>query len=86
MAARGLSDRGEGDLGRNIAPTKLQGQFNPGPMPSISLKGVSINGRSSVPHQEAVTSAQSDAQNALNQDRIPRGYRNAVKGYFDDLQ
>jgi len=86
MAARGHTDRGEGKLGDNIAPTKLQGQFNPGPMPSITLKGVSIKGTSTVQYQQAVDTAQSEAQSALNQDQIPRSYRGTVKGYFDDLK
>ncbi|MGE3311569.1 MAG: hypothetical protein AB7O66_16505 [Limisphaerales bacterium] len=86
VAARGITDRGDGKLSENIAPTKLQGQFTPGPMPSIPLRGVSITGNSSVQYQEAVDAAQSDAQSALSQDQIPRSYRGAVKGYFDDLQ
>lgn len=86
MAARGHTDRGEGSLSKNVAPTKLQGQFSPGPMPSITLKGVSITGQSSVPYQQAVEAAQTEAQSALNQDQIPRAYRGAVKGYFDDLK
>ncbi len=86
MAPRGLTDRGDGRLSPNVLPTKLTGQFTPGQMPAITLKGVSIKGQSSVQYQEAVTAAQSDAQSALNQDRVPRAYRGAVKGYFDDLQ
>lgn len=86
MAGRGHTDRGEGQLSKNVAPTKLQGQFSPGPMPSITLKGVSITGTSTVQYQEAVGTAQSEAQSALNQDQIPRAYRGAVKGYFDDLK
>ncbi len=86
MAGRGHTDRGEGELSKNIAPTKLQGRFTPGPMPSITLRGVSITGTSTVQYQEAVDTAQSDAQSALNQDQIPRSYRGAVRGYFDDLK
>ncbi|MCC7377642.1 MAG: hypothetical protein IT581_23475 [Verrucomicrobiales bacterium] len=86
MAARGHTDRGDGQLSANAMPTKLRGQFNPGPMPSITLKGVSIKGESTVGYQQAVDAAQSDAQSALNQDQVPRAYRNAVKGYFDDLK
>ena len=44
-------------------------------MPSITLKGVSIKGQSGVTYQEAVTTAQSDAQSALNQDQVPRAYQ-----------
>lgn len=86
MDPRGHTDRGDGRLGDNLAPTKLTGQFSPGQMPAITLKGVSIKGQSSVQYQEAVDAAQSDAQSALNQDRVPRAYRGAVKGYFDDLK
>jgi chemotaxis protein histidine kinase CheA len=84
---RGLTDRGDPQLADNLAPTKLHGQISPGgPMPSISLKGVSIKGQSSVSYQEAATAAQSDAQSALNQDQVPRAYQGAVKNYFDDLK
>ncbi|MCC6232573.1 MAG: hypothetical protein IT580_08010 [Verrucomicrobiales bacterium] len=84
--ARGHTDRGDGQLSANALPTKLRGQFNPGPMPSINLKGVSLKGESTVPYQQAVDAAQSDAQSALNQDKVPRAYRGAVKDYFDDLK
>jgi len=85
--ARGQTDRGEPQLADGLAPTRLHGQISPGgPMPSISLKGVSIKGQSSVNYQEAVSAAQSDAQNALNQDQVPRAYQGAVRDYFDDLK
>lgn len=84
---RGLTDRGDPQLADNLAPTRLHGQISPGtPMPSITLKGVSIKGQSSVGYQEAVTAAQSDAQSALNQDQVPRAYQGAVRDYFDDLK
>jgi polyhydroxyalkanoate synthesis regulator phasin len=84
---RGLTDRGDPQLADNLAPTKLHGQITPGsPMPSISLKGVSIKGQSSVSYQEATTAAQSDARSALNQDQVPRAYQGAVKDYFDDIK
>jgi hypothetical protein len=84
---RGLTDRGDPQLADNLAPTKLHGQIAPGsPMPSITLKGVSIKGQSGVSYQEAVSAAQSDAQSALNQDQVPRAYQGTVKDYFDDLK
>jgi polyhydroxyalkanoate synthesis regulator phasin len=82
---RGLTDRGDPQLADNLSPTKLHGQITPGsPMPSITLKGVSIKGASSVAYQEAMTAAQSDAKNALNHDQVPRAYQGAVRDYFDD--
>jgi polyhydroxyalkanoate synthesis regulator phasin len=84
---RGLSDRGNPQLADNLSPTKLHGQITPGsPMPSITLKGVSIKGQSSVAYAEAATAAQSDAKSALNQDQVPRAYQGAVRDYFDDLK
>ncbi len=85
--SRGLTDRGAGDLPAGLTPTKVKGQFTPGSqMPSITLKGVSIKGRSTVAIQEAVTAAQSEAQAALSQEQVPRAYQNAVKDYFGDLK
>jgi len=55
-------------------------------MPSIPLKGVSIKGTSRVQVEEAMKAAQTDAQAALNQDKVPRAYQNQVKNYFDDLK
>ena len=55
-------------------------------MPSISLKGVSIKGQSQVSFEESATAAQSDAQSALSQEKVPRAYQGAVKGYFNDLK
>jgi hypothetical protein len=84
---RGLTDRGDPQLSDNLAATKVHGQITPGgPMPAITLKGVSIKGQSAVNYTEAVQAAQSDAQSALNQDQVPRAYQGAVRDYFDDLK
>ena len=84
---RGLTDRGQGELSDALRPTKVKGQFKPGgQMPSITLKGVSIKGQSKVAYEEAATAAQSDAQSALSQEKVPRAYQGAVKDYFDDLK
>jgi chemotaxis protein histidine kinase CheA len=84
---RGQTDRGAGDLPPGLTPTKVKGQFTPGSqMPSITLKGVSIKGQSTVAFQQAVTAAQSEAQAALSQEQVPRAYQGAVKDYFDDLK
>ena len=83
---RGLTDRPD-DLNPNLMPDKVKGQMAPGgSMPSITLKGVSIKGNSTVKFEEAAASAQQDAQSALNQDHVPRPYQNAVRDYFDDLK
>jgi uncharacterized protein with von Willebrand factor type A (vWA) domain len=83
----GHSDRGEGELSDALKPTKVKGQFKPGgQMPSITLKGVSIKGQSKVAYEESATAAQSDAQSALSQEKVPRAYQGAVKDYFDDLK
>ena len=84
---RGQTDRGEGTLNDALKPTKVKGQFSPGgQMPSITLKGVSIKGQSKVAYEEAAAAAQSDAQSALSQEKVPRAYQGAVKDYFDDLK
>jgi len=85
--ARGHTDRGPGELSEALQPTKVKGQFSPGgQMPSITLRGVSIKGQSKVAYEEAVATAQSDAQSALSQDKVPRAYQGAVKDYFGDLK
>lgn len=74
-------------LSPDLAPTKVKGQFSSGaPMPSITLPGVSIKGTSHIQFEEAATAAQSDAESALSQDKVPRAYQGAVKDYFDDLK
>ena len=71
----------------NLTPTKVKGQFTPGgQMPSITLKGVSIKGQSNVKYEEAVTAAQTEAQSALSQEKVPRAYKGSVRDYFDDLK
>jgi polyhydroxyalkanoate synthesis regulator phasin len=83
---RGLTDR-DSSVPDNVSATKLKGQIQPGgPMPSITLKGLSIKGESRVAYAEAVQSAQSDAQSALSQEQVPKAYRNSVRDYFDDLK
>lgn len=87
LAPRGHSDRGAGAARDDLTPTRVRGQFSPGgPMPSITLKGVSIKGTSTVQYQEAVTAAQSEAEAALSQEKVPRAYQGAVRDYFDDLK
>jgi chemotaxis protein histidine kinase CheA len=87
MDARGISDRGDAQLADSLVPTKVRGQINPGgPMPSITLRGVSIKGQSKVDFTEMTTAAQSEAQAALSQDQVPRAYQGAVRDYFDDLK
>jgi len=87
MDPRGLTDREQSDLTDRLKPDKVRGQFSPGgQMPSITLKGVSIKGTSHVQYEEAVATAQSDAQSALSQQKVPRAYQGAVRDYFDDLK
>ena len=50
------------------------------------LKGVSLKGESKVAYEEAAAAAQSDAQAALSQEKVPRAYQGAVKDYFDDIK
>jgi hypothetical protein len=86
MDARSRNDK-DGALADNLVATKVKGQMTPGgPMPSITMKGVSIKGQSKVDVKEMVGAAQSDAQGALSQDQVPRAYKGAVKDYFDDLK
>src|SRR5580765_7669886 len=85
--SRGHTDRGQGELSDALKPTKVKGQFSPGgQMPSITLKGVSIKGQSKVQYEEAAAAAQSEAQSALSQEKVPRAYQGAVKDYFDDIK
>jgi len=87
MDARGNTDRGGSIVPDDLVSSRIKGKVKPsGPMPSITLRGVSITGNSNVQFQEAVTAAQSDARNALNQDKVPQAYRNSVRDYFDDLK
>lgn len=87
VAAKGFSDRGDGELVEGTTPTKVRGQMSPGGnMPSITLKGVSIKGQSKVDYSQAVVSAQTDAQSALSEQKVPRAYQGAVRDYFDDLK
>jgi hypothetical protein len=87
MEGKGVTDRGPGELSDALKPTKVQGKFSPGgQMPSITLKGVSIKGQSKVAFEETATAAQSDAQSALSQEKVPRAYQGAVKDYFDDIK
>ena len=87
MDAQGNTDRGAGKVPDDMVSTRIKGKINPkGSMPSITLRGMSIKGSSKVQFQEAITAAQSDARNALNQDKVPRSYRDSVRDYFDDLK
>ena len=83
---RGLTER-DASLNSALTPTKVKGKFSAGDrMPSISLPGVSIKGTSHVQFEEAATAAQTAADSALSQDKVPRSYQGPVKDYFDDLK
>jgi hypothetical protein len=83
----GRSTKKDGSLPDNLVATKVKGQMTPGgPMPSITMKGVSIKGQSKVDYKEMVGAAQSEAQGAISQDQVPRAYKGAVKDYFNDLK
>jgi hypothetical protein len=83
---RGLTER-DPSLNPALTPTKVKGQFAPGDrMPSITLPGVSIKGTSKIQFEEAAAAAQSEADSALSQDKVPRNYQGPVKDYFDDLK
>ncbi len=86
MDPRGHTDRGQAELANGMVPTKVKGNFSPGgPMPSITLKGLSIKGESRVNIEEAITAAQGEAQSALSQQKVPRAYQQSVRDYFDDF-
>ncbi len=73
--------------GAPLSPTKIRGQFSQGgQMPSISLKGVGIKGQSTVGYEQAAEAAQSEADSALSQEKVPRSYRESVKNYFDEIR
>ena len=83
---RGQTER-DASLNSALTPTKVKGKFSPGDrMPSITLPGVSIKGTSKIKFEEAATAAQSEADSALSQDKVPRAYQGPVKDYFDDLK
>lgn len=85
--AKGVTDRGDPKITGNTTPTKLRGQMqNAGPMPGITLKGVSIKGQSNVEMEQATTAAKQEAEDALNKEQIPKSYQNQVKEYFDSLK
>ncbi len=87
MEGKGHTERADdGDRG-DLVSTRVRGRFSgESPMPSITLKGVSIKGKSRVEIQEIIAEAQGDAQSALSQQKISRGHRAAVRSYFDDLK
>ena len=87
LAPRGLTEREQADTKDVLKPTKVKGQFSlGGQMPSITLKGVSIKGQSQVEFKESTTAAQSEAESALSQEKVPRVYQGSVRDYFDDLK
>ena len=87
MDTRGTTNRGVGKVRDDMLSSRIKGKINPkGSMPSITLRGMSIKGSSKVQFLEAMTAAQSDASNSLNQDKVPRAYRESVREYFDDLK
>ena len=83
---RGHTDRGDGESTDDLLPTRVKGRFSSeSPMPSMTLKGISIKGRSRVEIEETIAAAQTEAQSAQSQQRISRSHRAVVRNYFDDL-
>jgi hypothetical protein len=86
-APRGLTERQATDPGDALKPTRVKGQFSPGgEMPSIALKGVSIRGQSTVDYRAAAAAAQTEADSALSQEKVPKMYQGTVREYFDELK
>jgi hypothetical protein len=87
LEARGLTDRGEATLSEGLIPTQVRGNMQQGrPMASMAIKGLNLRGKSQVNFTEALEAAQSEAANALNQDRVPRAYQDTVRDYFSELE
>ncbi len=86
MKPRGVTER-EAKLNENLTPSKVKGRFSKGgQMPSVRLEGVSIKGESSVDFQEVLSKAQSEAESALSQEKVPQAHRDRVRNYFDNLK
>jgi hypothetical protein len=86
MDPRAPSDRPD-ILNPNLAPTKIRGKFQPGSsMPSIPLKDVNIKGTSVVEYEQSGAAAQSEAESALEPDKVPRLYQQSVRDYFNDVK
>jgi hypothetical protein len=84
---KGVADRGDPKITGKTTPTKVQGKMqNAGPMPGITLKGVSIKGQSNVEMEQATGAAKQEAEDALNKEQIPKSYQGQVKEYFDSLK
>ena len=84
---KGVTDRGDPKVTDKTTPTKLRGQMqNAGPMPGITLKGVSIKGQSNVEMEQSTAAAKQEAEDALNKEQIPKSYQGQVKDYFDSLK
>ncbi|MSR65575.1 MAG: hypothetical protein EXS18_07335 [Verrucomicrobiae bacterium] len=85
--SKGVTDRGDPKITDKVTPTKLHGKMqNAGPMPGITLKGVSIKGQSNVEMEQSTTAAKQEAEDALNKEQIPKSYQGQVKEYFDSLK
>ncbi len=83
-AARGHTDRGEPIPPQGTQIMKVTGKMGSGgPMPGITLHGISIKGESNVKIQEAFSAASQEAENALTKETVPTAYQDAVKEYFD---
>ena len=53
-------------------------------MPNITLKDLSIKGAATVELDSTASAAQSAAESAQEQDKVPRLYQQSVREYFND--
>jgi hypothetical protein len=84
MNPRGQTNRGPATPPGDTRTLKVKGQLGTGgPMPGISLRGLSIKGESNVKVEEAFGAASQEAENALTKESVPKSYQGAVKEYFD---
>ncbi len=84
MDSKGHTDRGPANSPQGTQNFSLKGNMGSGgPMPGISLQGISIKGQSNVKIEEAFSAASQEAENALSKETVPTSYQGAVKEYFD---
>lgn len=84
MMGKGHTGRGEPVLPQGTQNFGIRGTLGTGgPMPGISLQGISIKGESNVKIEEAFSAASQEAESALSKETVPTAYQGAVKEYFD---
>ncbi len=71
----------------DFAPTRIKGQMQPGRVVGgFFVNGKDLKGEAKAEYLRTVTAAQAEAAQAMQDQKVPRGYETYVRDYFHGMK